>query len=94
MSDQSRDDRIRAKAYEIWEAAGMPEGQHDAHWLRAEQMVESEDTDAETLVADAGPITRIDRAASYGQRDGEAVDLRTNESPAGANVMHQQGIGG
>ncbi|HSN13501.1 MAG TPA: DUF2934 domain-containing protein [Anaeromyxobacteraceae bacterium] len=30
-------EQIAARAYEIWEEAGCPDGQHEAHWLQAER---------------------------------------------------------
>lgn len=35
MSDD-RNDRIRRRAYEIWEALGQPEGRQEEHWIQAE----------------------------------------------------------
>ena len=35
--DQSSDDRIRERAYEIWTANGRVHGQADQHWLAAER---------------------------------------------------------
>ncbi|MCJ8518708.1 hypothetical protein ABID21_001594 [Pseudorhizobium tarimense] len=32
-----RDERIRKRAYEIWESEGRREGDHMAHWHRARQ---------------------------------------------------------
>jgi hypothetical protein len=32
---ENRDERIRQRAYEIWEREGRPEGRHDEHWRRA-----------------------------------------------------------
>ena len=29
------EDPVRRRAYEIWEADGRPEGQHESHWHRA-----------------------------------------------------------
>jgi hypothetical protein len=29
------EDAIRARAYQIWEEEGRPEGQHELHWQRA-----------------------------------------------------------
>ena len=31
------EDKIRQRAYEIWENEGRPEGRHDEHWARARQ---------------------------------------------------------
>ena len=30
-----REDKIRQRAYGIWEAEGYPHGRHEDHWLRA-----------------------------------------------------------
>ncbi|MCQ4158913.1 DUF2934 domain-containing protein [Roseomonas sp. GC11] len=37
MTDAERqiEDRIRQRAYALWEAEGRPEGQEEAHWHRA-----------------------------------------------------------
>ncbi|MCD2185401.1 DUF2934 domain-containing protein [Rhizobium sp. GN54] len=32
-------ERIRLRAFEIWEQDGMPEGRHEEHWLRAEREI-------------------------------------------------------
>ncbi|MTJ79831.1 MAG: DUF2934 domain-containing protein [Telmatospirillum sp.] len=38
VSDQ---DRIRSRAFEIWQAEGCPEGRDVEHWLKAEEEVSS-----------------------------------------------------
>jgi Protein of unknown function (DUF2934) len=37
--DQSLENRIRERAYEIWTANGCVEGQADRHWLAAEREI-------------------------------------------------------
>ena len=37
--DQSLENRIRERAYEIWTANGCVEGQADQHWLAAEREI-------------------------------------------------------
>jgi hypothetical protein len=37
--DQSLEDRIRERAYEIWTAHGRVHGQADQHWLAAEREI-------------------------------------------------------
>jgi hypothetical protein len=32
---ENRDERVRKRAYEIWEKEGRPHGRHDEHWRRA-----------------------------------------------------------
>jgi len=39
----SREDRIRAIAYALWEDEGRPDGRHEDHWLRACAILESEE---------------------------------------------------
>ena len=36
------EERIRRRAYEMWEAEGCPEGQADQHWRRAEELMDDE----------------------------------------------------
>jgi Protein of unknown function (DUF2934) len=40
----NREERIRQRAHEIWEAEGRPEGQADRHWSRAAEDLDREDT--------------------------------------------------
>lgn len=40
-----RDQRIRQRAYRLWEEAGRPEGQAHDHWERAAQDLDREDAD-------------------------------------------------
>jgi len=37
-----REQRIRERAYELWEADGAPEGKADTYWHRARELVEDE----------------------------------------------------
>ncbi len=47
--EQGLDQRIRRRAYEIWEALGRPDGDSDQHWLNAER---------ELLEASMAPLAR------------------------------------
>ena len=42
MTDD-RQERIRQRAYLIWEKAGRPDNQHDEHWRQATSEIDSED---------------------------------------------------
>ena len=33
------EDRIRTRAYQLWEEAGRPHGAHDQHWSQAEREI-------------------------------------------------------
>jgi hypothetical protein len=48
--DQSLEDRIRERAYEIWTAHGRAHGQADQHWLAAERAILSAATVADASV--------------------------------------------
>ena len=48
MSGWWHEQRVRERAYHIWEAAGRPEGKADEHWLQAEAEIAAEEQGAET----------------------------------------------
>ncbi|HVC55613.1 MAG TPA: DUF2934 domain-containing protein [Stellaceae bacterium] len=39
MAGWWHEERVRDRAYEIWEQAGRPEGMADEHWLQAEREI-------------------------------------------------------
>ncbi|WP_085026280.1 DUF2934 domain-containing protein [Ensifer aridi] len=41
-STDDDEDRIRARAYEIWEREGRPDGGHERHWHQAKKELEDE----------------------------------------------------
>jgi Protein of unknown function (DUF2934) len=51
----ARDEMIRKRAYELWEKAGMPQGQSDEFWFAARAEFESEAPPAEKQEA-AAPV--------------------------------------
>lgn len=65
----NREERIRTKAYELWEKSGRPEGQETEHWAEAERWAEARDGGEE-----AGTVTNPGRTG-YAQADQvETVD--------------------
>lgn len=46
MATIDEEDRIRARAYAIWEEEGWPDGRHREHWERARREIESENRKA------------------------------------------------
>jgi hypothetical protein len=38
----SREERIRAKAHELWEQAGRPDGRADEHWMNAARLIDAD----------------------------------------------------
>lgn len=41
MEQQSREKQIRARAHQLWEQEGRPEGQHQRHWEEASREIET-----------------------------------------------------
>jgi hypothetical protein len=37
-----REERIRAKAHELWEEAGRPDGRSDEHWMKAARLIDAD----------------------------------------------------
>lgn len=54
----NRDEAIRARAYQIWEAEGFPEGREQQHWEQAALEIEQAQAEAR---APASPVRRPDR---------------------------------
>jgi hypothetical protein len=42
LMDHEMQDRIRARAHELWQQAGMPEAREDEFWLEAERQLNEE----------------------------------------------------
>jgi len=48
MDDQKEQDRIRRRAYEIWEREGSPEGRAEEFWEQAIASISAEDAQGVT----------------------------------------------
>jgi hypothetical protein len=58
LSAPVTEDAIRARAYQIWEEEGCPEGRHELHWQRAMEFFAGQ-----TVVAvKAAPHTKASKA--------------------------------
>lgn len=68
-SDTSRDDRVRSRAYGIWESEGRKDGDHDRHWHQANRELGAEDGDEDT----AGPSAGDGNASSSGLQPGGTI---------------------
>ena len=65
----TRKDRIRRRAYELWQQAGQS-GTPEDHWLRAERELEDAADRPKATVEDAGPaeaVAAVEAIASGGQ---------------------------
>jgi hypothetical protein len=56
-----QEDRIKQRAYEIWEREGHPEGRGDVHWLMAVEEIRAEDGRVDDAADFAGPTDDLSR---------------------------------
>jgi Protein of unknown function (DUF2934) len=89
--DAERDEKVRERAYAIWEREGRPEGGAERHWAEAEEELRAEERGrAEVPAAStAGTETWTDPGGSVG---GEADPAVTSTAPEGAPET-EAGIG-
>lgn len=64
------DDKIRARAYQLWEEEGRPEGRAEQHWFTARESVAIEEGQASTyLPIDSGlgpePIEALENTGEF-----------------------------
>ena len=50
-------ERIREKAYELWEAAGRPDSSPEAFWHDAERMLHADEREYDKALADSFPAS-------------------------------------
>ena len=56
-----QEDRIKQRAYEIWEREGRPHGRDDVHWSMAVQEIRAEDGWVDEAANSAGPMDDLSR---------------------------------
>ncbi|MEZ5782791.1 MAG: DUF2934 domain-containing protein [Rhizobiaceae bacterium] len=82
----SKEDRIRVRAYELWERAGRVHGAHEDHWLEATRQIELEFSDE----APAAPLKKArksavpNKAGLPGKSPAKAAPLPKAEKPVTA----------
>ena len=72
MDDQKEQDRIRRRAYEIWERDGSPDGRAEEFWQQAISSLEAEDAQG---IGSGQPIKR-DADAARSESERRAVEQR------------------
>ena len=70
------EERIRRKAYELWEAEGRPENQGDRHWVQAREIIALEDSEGTTRIplAESGVDGTVEPAIAH-ENQGEFPTL-------------------
>ena len=61
--EASKEERVRARAYLIWEEEGRPDGHALAHWLRATEEVEAEDDMEAELAVEQSESVKLRKRA-------------------------------
>src|SRR3954451_5754600 len=56
-----QEDRIKKRAYEIWEREGRPHGRGDVHWSMAAQEIRAEDGWVDDATDQAAPTDDLSR---------------------------------
>lgn len=70
-----REDRIRHRAYEIWERDGRPEGRGESHWAQACAEIEAEDRAASSGASGEGVVQKVVRRTKKAATDLLGVGL-------------------
>jgi hypothetical protein len=52
---ENREERIKRRAYELWENAGKPDDREDEFWMKAEREIAGADEPGETPIGRASP---------------------------------------
>ena len=74
----NREEQIRARAYELWEQAGRPEGREGEHWEQACREIISDEEGEDPVAMDAAPVGRDSPRTSSANID--------KQTPARANA--------
>lgn len=53
----SKEEKIRQRAHEIWEREGRPDGSHDLHWHQAVEELEAESSAEQDYTQSDGDLT-------------------------------------
>ena len=66
-------ERVRERAYEIWQRQGSPDGHADQFWLMAEEELLAEDRSAASAgAAEAGPVPETNEDALLDEAGAES----------------------
>lgn len=70
MQAANRDDEIRARAYQLWEEEGRPEGRAAQHWFTAQETLAVEENQDNTYLPiengmDPEPIEALENTGEF-----------------------------
>jgi hypothetical protein len=78
----AKEERIRARAYELWEREGRAHGGHERHWLEATRQVEAEMADETGAAAGMTTAKPVKKAAAAKPPAKRAPKAKTVEPAA------------
>lgn len=84
-----KEERIRARAYELWESEGRSHGGHERHWLEATRQVEAEmanETGAAGGVSTAKPAKKAAAAKAPAKREPKPKAAEVAPAPRAART--------
>ncbi|MER2536389.1 MAG: DUF2934 domain-containing protein [Rhizobiaceae bacterium] len=84
-SSQDREERIRQRAHQLWEADGRPEGRHDHHWSQAEREINDAEPAHGTPVAPGSAIPDVRSADPAGMPDDKRPPVANDSATAPAS---------
>ncbi|MCP1169594.1 DUF2934 domain-containing protein [Limimaricola litoreus] len=87
MADD-REERIRKRAYELWERDGSPEGQNDAHWHEAAREIDAQMQDESRTAGDTGPEPEVHKS------DEDSSGPGTPKPPSRAKTTRKKAASG
>lgn len=68
--EANRDDKIRARAYQLWEEEGRPDGRAEQHWYTARESLAVEENQESTYIpietgTGAEPIEALENSGEF-----------------------------
>lgn len=71
----AKEERIRARAYELWEREGRIHGGHERHWLEATRQIEAE------MAGEAGAVAAPTTAAPVKEAPAKKTPAKSTLKP-------------
>ena len=61
QADAEREERIRERAYQLWEEDGAPDGRAEEYWHRARQLIDDDSKADNRQSSDIAGLTSVSR---------------------------------
>ena len=84
------DERVRSRAYELWEKEGRPEGKDKEHWSRAEGETPS-DVKESAAVADGPVVGKQTKRQTSSRNAGSSSEAKAGAPATGKKTRGKNG---